>query len=58
VRKSETKKSRRKTPWDGESGLTPTQAFLKENYDIRYGAHHRKVGDCGEAEMVNAYIPY
>lgn len=57
MRKSEAKKSRRKTPWDGEVSLTPTQAFLKESYDIRYGNHHRKIGDSGEAEMVNSYIP-
>ena len=57
MRKSERKKSRRKTPWDGDVSLTPTQAFLKENYDVRYGNQHRKVGDSGEAEMVNSYIP-
>jgi hypothetical protein len=37
--------------------LTPTQAFLKENYDERYNTHHRNVGESGEAEMVNSYIP-
>jgi hypothetical protein len=31
--------------------------FLKENYDERYNAHHRNVGESGEAEMVNSYIP-
>lgn len=57
MRKIESKKSRRKTPWDGDSILTPTQTFLKENYDVRYGNHHLKVIDSGEAEMVNSYIP-
>ena len=57
MRKSETKKSRRKTPWDGEIELTATQAFLKENYEARYGFHHRKVGDSDEARMVNDYVP-
>ena len=57
IRKSETQKSRRTTPWDGESNLTPTQVFLKENYAARYNVHHRKVGESGEAEMVNSYIP-
>jgi len=57
MRKSETQKSRRKTPWDGVHKLTPTQAFLKENYDMRYNVHHRKVGESGEAEMVNSYAP-
>jgi len=37
--------------------LTPTQVFLKENYDERYNVHHRNVGESGEAEMVNSYIP-
>jgi len=37
--------------------LTPTQVFLKENYEERYNAHHRNVGESGEAEMVNSYIP-
>jgi hypothetical protein len=57
VRKSDYKKSRRKTPWDGVNDLNPTQAFLKENYDARYNKHHRKVADSGEAEMVNYYTP-
>ena len=57
MRKSDYKKSRRKTPWDGEKELNPTQAFLKENYEARYMNHHRNVADCGEANMVNYYAP-
>ena len=57
MRKSETQKSRRRTPWDGEADLTPTQAFLKEQYELRYNNHHRKVGESGEADIVNSYIP-
>lgn len=57
MRKSDTQKSRRKTPWEGESNLTPTQAFLKKNYDERYGVHHRKVGESGESEMINSFPP-
>ena len=57
MRENDAKKSRRRTPWDGDADLTLMQTFLKENYDIRYGNHHRKVGDSGEAEMVNSYIP-
>ena len=57
MRKSEAKKSRRKTPWDSEENLTPVQAFLKENYDARYASHHRKVEECGESDMVNFYTP-
>ena len=56
MRGSDAKKSRRKTPWDSDANLTPTQAFLKKKYDVRYGNHHRKIGDSDEAEMVNSYI--
>ena len=37
--------------------MTPIQVFLKGNYDERYNVHHRNVGESGEAEMVNSYIP-
>jgi len=57
MRKSETQKSRRKTPWDGNEKLTATQRFLKEKYDMRYKTHHRKISESGEAEMVNTYVP-
>lgn len=57
MRKSEAHKSRRKTPWDSEENLTPVQAFSKINYDARYAIHHRKIEECGEADMVNSYPP-
>ena len=57
MRKGEAQKSRKKTPWEGDSNLTATQAFLKDNYDVRYNYHHRKVGESGEADMINSYIP-
>jgi hypothetical protein len=50
-------KSRRTTPWDGDAALTATQAFLKEYYDAHYAERHRIVGDSGEADMINSYIP-
>ena len=50
-------KSRKKTPWEGKEKLTPTQTFLKENYDDFYSERHRKIEDSGEAEMINSYIP-
>jgi len=49
--------SRRKTPWDGETDLTSTQVFLKEYYDAYYADRHRNVGDSGEADMINSYVP-
>ncbi len=57
MRKGEAQKSRRKTPWDGESSLTSVQTFLKRNYNVRYKNHHRKVEKSGEADMVNSFIP-
>jgi len=50
-------KSRKKTPWEGKEKLTPTQTFLKENYDTFYAERHRKIEDSGEAEMINSYVP-
>ena len=50
-------KSRKKTPWEGNNELTPTQTFLKQNYDTYYAERHRKVEDSGEADMINFYIP-
>jgi hypothetical protein len=49
--------SRKKTPWDGESDLTSTQVFLRQHYAAYYADRHRKVGDSGEAEMINSYTP-
>ena len=57
MRKSEAQKSRRKTPWDSKENLTPTQIFLKENYNMLYENHHRKISESDEADMVNAYVP-
>lgn len=50
-------KSRRKTPWDGETDLTTTQEFLRQHYATHYADHHRAVGDSGEADMINSYVP-
>jgi len=49
--------SRKKTPWDGETDLTSTQEFLREQYAAYYADRHRNVGDSGEAHMINSYIP-
>jgi transposase-like protein len=53
----EWQKSRRKTPWEGVTDLTATQAFLKEHYNASYEERHQKVEDCGEAEMINSHVP-
>jgi transposase-like protein len=50
--------SRRATPWEGKTELTPTQEFLKVNYDAHYIEHHVKVSESGEAAMINSYVPH
>jgi transposase-like protein len=50
-------KSRKFTAWKGAANLNATQQFLKDNYVADYDERHRKVSDCGEAEMINAYVP-
>jgi transposase-like protein len=50
-------KSRKTTPWDGDTELTATQAFLKEHYKVRYAERHRKISESGEAGMINSYVP-
>lgn len=50
-------KSRQITPWEGENDLTSTQMFLKQHYEAHYAERHRGVGDDGEADMINSYIP-
>jgi transposase-like protein len=50
-------KSRRKTPWDGEAELTPTQEFLLKHYQEHYAARHPKLSETGEAAMINSFIP-
>ena len=50
-------KSRKSTPWEEKVELTATQEFLKRHYDLYYADRHRKLGDSGEAAMINSYIP-
>jgi len=50
-------KSRRKTPWDVEEDLTPTQEFLQTHYRERYMARHPKLIETGEAELINSFVP-
>ena len=50
-------KSRRKTPWDGKTELTPTQEFLRTHYKKHYEARHPKLSTTGEAEMINSFVP-
>jgi transposase-like protein len=53
----EWQKSRRKTPWEDSANLTPTQTFLKDHYDATYKERHKKLSNCGEADMINSHQP-
>lgn len=55
--KKSVSKSRRKTPWDGEVELTPTQRFLRTHYKEHYVARHPQLSETGEAEMINSFTP-
>lgn len=50
-------KSRRKTPWDEEVELTPTQQFLRTHYKVHYEARHPNLDETGEAELINFFVP-
>jgi hypothetical protein len=50
-------KSRRLTPWDGETKLTPPQAFLKRCYQNHYAERHLAIRESDKAEMINFYAP-
>jgi hypothetical protein len=49
--------TRKRKAWKGVADLTATQEFLKQTYDSHYAERHRKVSDCGEADLVNSYVP-
>ena len=50
-------KSRRRTPWEKTDEMSATQEFLKKKYTAYYEDRHRKLGESGEAEMINSYEP-
>ncbi len=49
--------SRRKTPWDGKSVLTPTQSFIKDKYLNRYDYRHPKLSETNESLLINSFKP-
>ncbi len=54
---SERNKSRRKTPWDGNSELTPMQSFISRQYEEHYMQRHPKLDETGEVDLINSFIP-
>lgn len=47
--------SRRATPWDEKSDLSPTEAFIKSNYLDSFDVKHSKLSDTNEAELINSF---
>ena len=50
-------RSRRKTPWDNLTVLTPSQVFLYSLTNALYNSHHKQLSETGEAELINSYQP-
>ena len=50
-------KSRLKTPWDSEDELTASQCFISRHYKEHYMQRHPNLGETGEAELINSYVP-
>lgn len=50
-------RSRKRTPWDGMTDLTPIQEFLKMHYTERYEQRHPKLDETGEAVLINSFKP-
>jgi len=52
-----TRQSRRKTPWDNESEMTPTQEFIHDQHYIHYNQRHPSILESGESALINSYTP-
>ena len=49
--------SRRVTPWDDDSEITPSQSFIQRHYREHYMQRHPKLDETGEVELINSYVP-
>lgn len=47
--------SRRKTPWDNYTQLSPTEEFIKSNYLDSFNYKHPKLNETNEAVFLNAF---
>ena len=45
--------SKRRTPWDSQKELSPTQLFIKEKYLDNYYSKHSKISKTNEASFLN-----
>ena len=56
-RTTDRNKSRRKTPWDDLSNLTPMQDFISKQYKEHYMQRHPKLEETGEVDLINSFRP-
>ena len=49
--------SRRKTPWDEKTTLTPVQHFIYNQHQMHYEQRHPSIIDSGEVPLINAFVP-
>ncbi len=49
-------KSRRTTPWDGKTEVTPTQEYIRERHKEHYHNHHKPLKDDDGAKLINQRI--
>lgn len=49
------KSSRRKTPWDNQTKISPLELFIKQNYVKNYETKHPKIADTNEIELLNSF---
>ena len=55
--KSDRYQSRQITPWDENSDLTPSQAFISRHYKEHYMQRHPKLEETGEVDLINSFVP-
>jgi len=46
--------SRRATPWDQNTALTPTQEFIKSHHQKHYEQRHQPLSEADEADLLNS----
>ncbi len=49
--------SRRKTPWDENEDMTPTQRFIFEQHKVHYEQRHPSIIESGEVSLINSFVP-
>ena len=49
-------KSRRRTPWDGCTELSPSQEFLKMHFLARYEGRHPTISETEEAKKAGEEV--